>query len=53
MDKFKRLTVNVTPEFHHQVKVKATQEGKTISDVVRELLQRWLKEEEREKPLPE
>lgn len=52
MDKFKRLTVNVTPEFHHKVRVKAAQEGKTISDVIRELLTQWL-EEEKEKPPPE
>jgi Arc/MetJ-type ribon-helix-helix transcriptional regulator len=49
----KRLTVDVSDEFHHQVKVKATQEGMTISDVMRELLQRWLEEEEKEKPPPE
>ena len=49
----KRLTVDVSDDFHRRVKVKATQEGKTISDVLRELLQRWLEEEKKEKPPPE
>jgi len=52
MDKFKRLTVNVTREFHHEVRVKAAQEARTISDVIKGLLQKWL-EEEKEKSPPE
>jgi Arc/MetJ-type ribon-helix-helix transcriptional regulator len=48
----KRVTVDVSEEFHHKVKVKATKEGKTISDVMRELLKRWLEEEEEKPPPP-
>ena len=47
MKKIKRITVDVSEDFHHKVKVKATKEGKTISEVVRELLKRWLEEKER------
>ena len=47
----KRITVETSEEFHHKVKVKATQAGKTISDVIRVLLQKWL-EENKEKPPP-
>ena len=46
-----RVTFDVTPEIKRKLKLKAVQEGKTISDVMRELLQRWL-EEEKEKPPP-
>jgi len=45
MEKVKRITVDVSKAFHHKVKVKAAKEGKTISEVVRELLKRWLEEE--------
>jgi Arc/MetJ-type ribon-helix-helix transcriptional regulator len=44
----KRITVDVPIEFHRQVKRKALDEGKTVSEVVRVLLIEWL-----EKPGPE
>lgn len=46
----KRITVETSEEFHHKVKVKATQEGKTISDVIRELLRKWLQENDESLP---
>lgn len=37
----KRVTVEVEPELHRQAKIKAASEGRTIADVVRELLAGW------------
>lgn len=53
--KRKRIIVDVPEENHHAIKVKAARLGKTISDVVRELLWRWLgrPEGEREDEEPE
>ena len=50
--KMKRITVKASEEFHRQIKVKAVLEGKSISDVVRALLQKWLDEEPKEQPPP-
>ena len=47
----KRITVRASEEFHRRIKIKVTQEGKTISDVVRELLQKWLEENDDKPPL--
>ena len=44
MDK-KRFVVPVDTEFHRDVKAKAALIGWNISDLVRELLLRWLKGE--------
>ncbi len=40
----KRITVSVSEAFHHEVKLEATKEGKSVSDVVKTLLQAWLDE---------
>jgi len=42
----KRVTVTVSDELHHKVKLQAAKEGRTISDKLRELLMRWVKENE-------
>jgi len=47
----KRIFVRLPKELHIAVKVKAAKEDKTVSEVVRELLRRWV-EEEQEKPPP-
>ena len=46
-----RIAIRIPKKLHISVKVKAAQEDRTVSDVVRELLQRWL-EEPRKKPPP-
>ena len=47
-----KLTVRIPKTLHIAIKVKAAQEDRTVSDVVRTLLQRWLEEEPRDKPPP-
>lgn len=39
-----RLTVNLKPELHKRVKVKAALEGVTVSDMVRQWLEEWVNE---------
>lgn len=34
----KRVTVKVDDQTHHELKVKATQQGKSISDVIRDMI---------------
>ena len=41
---YKRITVDVLPEFHRQVKRRALDLETTVSDVVRDLLAKWLEE---------
>lgn len=43
MKKDSRMNILVTKEFRQEVKIKATNEGKTITQVVTELLKKWLK----------
>ena len=38
----KRLNVDVDPDFYDQVKAKADRQGKSVSEVVRELLRIYL-----------
>jgi hypothetical protein len=38
----KRLTVNLSKETHNKVKIKATENGVTISDAMRRLISLWL-----------
>ena len=40
-----RFVVRADPDFHRQVKVKAAQEGVDISQVIRNLLARWVRGE--------
>jgi len=40
----KRLQAVVSDEFHRLIKLKATEEDKTIKDVMLEALKMWLKE---------
>ena len=46
----KRVTVKVDPALHRAARVKAAQEGKTISEIMRDLLQAWLAKEGEPKP---
>jgi plasmid stability protein len=46
-----KLTILMPKELHIAVKVKAAKEDTTVSEVVRELLRRWV--EEKEKPPPD
>lgn len=39
----KRINIKVTESFHKQIKIKATKEGKTITDVISKLLKEWIK----------
>ncbi len=45
MENERRITVKTTEDLHRSVRVKAAQEGRPVSDVVRELLTRWVDEE--------
>jgi len=45
MDKEKRITIRVPAELHLAVKIKAAREDQPVSDVIRTLLERWLREE--------
>jgi len=36
-----QMQIRITTELHRKVKAKAALQGKTISGVVRELLERW------------
>lgn len=38
----KRLTINLDRATHQAARVKAAQEGRTLSDIVREWLKTWL-----------
>ena len=44
----KRITVRVSEGLHRKVKAKAALIGRSVSDVVREYLEKWVEE-----PLPE
>ena len=48
VNKTKKIIVKVTPALHKAVKIKAAKKDKSISEIVREMLQRWLKDEEDE-----
>jgi predicted DNA binding CopG/RHH family protein len=43
MDKERRITVKVTETLHRQVRVRAAEMGLPMSDIVRELLELWVK----------
>ena len=45
MEQIKRITVKVPASLHHKVKVKAAIEGKTVSDVLRQYLIEWVKDD--------
>lgn len=47
-----KLTILMAKQLHIAVKVKAAKEDTTISQVVRELLRKWV-EEDKERPPPE
>jgi predicted HicB family RNase H-like nuclease len=42
----KRLTVEVDEDLHRAIRIKAIREGKTMREIVIELLRRWLAEDE-------
>ena len=48
MDREKRITIRVPAELHLAVKIKAATEGKPVSEIIRTLLEEWLKEEPQE-----
>lgn len=45
MSKEKRITVSVDDDLHKQAKIEAAKQGKTISEIIRDLLSTWLKRE--------
>jgi hypothetical protein len=50
----KRITVQVTEELHYTARVKAMQERSSLSDVVRILIEMWLRGDVvLDEPLPE
>ncbi len=42
----KRISVQVDKDFHYRIKVKAALDNVNIADVVRELLEKWLSQDE-------
>ena len=48
MENEKRITIRVPAELHLAVKIKAAREDKPVSEIIRTLLEEWLKEEVRE-----
>ena len=44
----KRVTVTVSDELHHKVKLQAAKEGRTISDKLREMLMKWTEADQEE-----
>ena len=48
-----RTTIILPVELHRRVKAKAALQGKTFSDVLRELLERWVAEDPPEYELPQ
>ena len=45
MEELKRITVKVPESLHYQVKVKAAIEGTTVSDVLRNYLVEWVRDD--------
>ena len=41
----KRITVNVSEDLHKAVRVKAANQGRPISEIVRVLLEKWTNDE--------
>ncbi len=41
-----RITFNIDEEKHNKVKVKAAKEKKTMTEIIHELLDKWLKKGE-------
>ena len=46
-DDKKLITFQVEKELRKQAKIKAAQEGRSVSEVLRELLEEWVKQMER------
>lgn len=42
----KRVYARVSESFHRRVRIKALQKGKTVEQVIRSLLEKWLEESE-------
>lgn len=43
-EKIKRLTIDIPESLHTRIKVKATMSGKTMADMIRDILQKNFKE---------
>jgi hypothetical protein len=48
MTKLRKLTVMLDPDLHRHVKAQSALQDKTVSDVVRELLRKWLEEQKKQ-----
>ncbi len=46
-EKEKRITVKVPETLHRKIKAKAALMGKSISDILREYLEQWLRDSEK------
>ena len=55
MAEIKRIMVRVPADLHKAVRIKAVKEGRTVSEVIREFLEEWVKGEptEEEEKSPE
>jgi len=47
----KQINARVSDELHRAIKMKAAQEGKTMTEVIVTLLQKWLEEDEQAKAI--
>lgn len=45
----KRLVVDTTEQFHHELKMLAVEEKRTISNIIKELLEKYMNEKKLER----
>lgn len=49
MEREKRITIRVPADLHLAVKIKAAKEDRPVSEIIRELLEKWLEDEPEKK----
>ena len=49
MDEPKRITINVPEELHRQARIEAARSGRSLSDIIREMVSAWLQEQDRKR----
>jgi plasmid stability protein len=51
MDKEEQINIrNVPPDLKRRAQIKAIEEGKSLSEVIRDLLDKWTKEQQQQPP---
>jgi plasmid stability protein len=49
MDEPKRITINVPQDLHRQARIEAARSGRSLSDILREMIDAWLQEQARKR----